>query len=241
MAGVWLRRAAMAGCFALVTVTVTAAASDTAALENQTLRYAVFYGDIDAGTVEVRLRMEDGGYRIASAAKPSALANLFGAEALTSVTQFARASGGAWTLERGDEKLGGDATWFRLNRGRIEFSDGGHLAVAAGAHFEAAAFPLLLMLRLRAGEAIAGTRVIEVSARRAREYIYDAPVDARADSPAGETGAWKITRRRADRPADSVTVWLRKAGAPVPLKIAVTKRGRTSTLRLTAIAAEDES
>lgn len=230
----------------LFTVTVTAAA-----FENQTLHYAARYGDIDAGAVEVRIRAEADGYRVESNAKPNALAKLFGADAHAAVTQFTRdpGDGDAWTLDSGNENHGGDGDdsmrRFRIDRGagRIEFSDGERRAFNPGDAFEAASFPLLLMLRARdAGvESIANTRVIEVSARRARDYMYDAPVAERIDAPAGEADAWKITRHRVDRPADTVTVYLHQLDH-IPLKITVTKSGRTSTLQLTVIdMAGDES
>lgn len=229
---------------ALFTVTVTAAA-----FENQTLHYAARYGDIDAGAASVRIRAEADGYRVESNAKPNALAKLFGADAHAAVTQFIRdpGDGDAWTLDSGSENHGGDGDdsmrRFRIDHdaNRIEFSDGDRRAFNPGDAFEAASFPLLLMLRVRAGAAVAGMRVTEVSARRARDYMYDAPVEARADSPAGESSAWKITRHRVDRPADTVTVYLHQLDH-IPLKITVTKRGRTSTLQLTAIdMAGDES
>lgn len=228
----------------LALLTVSAAA---AGFENQTLHYAARYGDLDAGAVEVRIRAEADGCRVESNAKPSALAKLFGADAHASVTQFIRdpGDGDAWTLDGGREKHGdGDAQWFRIDRAanRIEFSDGDARAIDSGAQFEAAAFPLLLMLRARdAGvDSIAGLRALEVSVRRARDYIYDAPVAETIAAPAGETSAWKITRRRADRPADSVTVYLNQRDH-LPLKITVTKRGRTSSLLLTAAETAGDS
>lgn len=225
---------------ALFTVTVTAAA-----FENQTLHYAAKYGDIDAGAVEVRIRVDGGNYRVESDAKPSALAKLLKAKAHASVTQFARNDAGTIILDSGRSKYGdGDAKWFRIDRAanRIEFSDGDARAIDSGAQLEAASFPLLLMLRARdAGvESIAGLRAVEVSVRRAREYIYDAPSAQTVSAPAGEVNAWKITRRRADRPADSVTVYLRQRDH-LPLKITVTKRGRTSSLLLTAAETAGDS
>lgn len=237
-AGDCFRRAALA--LALFTVTVTAAA-----FENQTLRYAAFYGDIDAGAVEVRIRAEADGYRVEVDARPSALAKLFGANAHASVTQFIRNDSGEIILDSGREEHGDGERWYRFDHAanRIEFSDGGRRAIEPGDAFEAASFPLLLMLRARdaGAESIANTRVTEVSARRAREYMYDAPAATRIDTPAGEANTWKILRHRVDRPADTVTVWLRQRDN-MPLKIAVTKRGRTSSLLLTAAeAAADDS
>ena len=86
---------------------------------------------------------------------------------------------------------------------------------------------------LRPVESIAGTRVREVSFKRTRNYTYQEPVEETVTVPAGEFSSWKISRYRIGRPADTVTVWLNKTGEPVPLKIAVRKRGRTSILRLT--------
>ncbi|MGI9310062.1 MAG: DUF3108 domain-containing protein [bacterium] len=152
---------------------------------------------------------------------------------------------------------------FRLDRarGRVEFSDNDnasdndnvsdndndgdgdnndnadnatrHGAIAADDRFEAAAFPLLLMLRPLDG--LADTRVREVSARRIRDYVYEAPTPERIEVPAGRFASWRIRRHRADRPTDRVTVWLRKADGDddaVPLKIQIDKRGKRSVLAL---------
>jgi len=219
---------------ALFTVAVTAAAFD-----GRALNYAARYGNIDAGTVTVSIRADGDGYRVESVARPSPVAKLFGVKAQTDVTQFSRAGDGEIMLERGHTKRAGDGgeDWFRIDRdaSRIEFSDAEARPIAAGEVFEAASFPLLLMLRARETrvDSIAEAQVTEVSARRAREYRYDAPVIARIKTSTGESDAWKITRHRVDRPDDTVTVWLRQRDA-VPLKITVTKRGRRSSLLLTA-------
>ena len=212
-----------------------ATAHGAGAIENQTLRYAVSYDGRNAGEVEIVIRAENGGYLVTSTAKPSLLASLF-VKAHTSVTRFVRHRGEV-ALDSGSENLGGDDTRgtvrgfnFDRARGRIEFSSGKHAAIQPGDQFEAAAFPLLLMLR--PVERIADARVRVVSFKRIRDYIYEAPVEAVVTVPAGAFSSWKINRHRIDRPTDTVTVWLNKTGAPLPVKIAVTKKGRTSILRL---------
>ena len=212
-----------------------ATAHGAGAIENQTLRYAVSYDGRNAGEVEIVIRAENGGYLVTSTAKPSLLASLF-VKAHTSTTRFVRHRGKV-ALDSGTESLAGDDTQgtvrgfhFDRARSRIEFSNGKHAAIQPGDQFEAAAFPLLLMLR--PVERIVGARVRVVSFKRIRDYIYEAPVETVVTVPAGAFSSWKINRHRIGRPADTVTVWLNKTGAPVPVKITVKKKGRTSILRL---------
>ena len=221
---------------ALLLWAVVVVSARAAAIEDQTLRYAAFYGNISAGEVEINIRNENAGYVVTSTGKPSMLAAMF-VKAHHSATRFVRHQGEV-ALDSGSEQLDGNdgdgyARWFRFDRaqGRIEFSDGDHHAIQPGERFEAAAFPLLLMLR--PVEQVAGLRVREVSARRTRDYTYEKPVEEIVTVPAGEFASWKIARHRSDRPDDRVTVWLSQTGDPVPLKIAVTKKGKTSTLLLT--------
>ena len=231
--GVFVRLALLPWVVAVAVMVVSARA---AAIEDQTLRYAAFYGNLSAGEVEINIRNENAGYVVTSTGKPSMLAAMF-VKAHHSATRFVRHHGEV-ALDSGSEQLDGNdgdgyARWFRFDRarGRIEFSDGDHHAIQPGERFEAAAFPLLLMLR--PVEQVAGLRVREVSARRARDYTYEKPVEEIVTVPAGEFASWKVARHRSDRPDDRVTVWLSQTGDPVPLKIAVTKKGKTSTLLLT--------
>lgn len=219
---------------ALLLWLATAAHGAPGAIEDQTLRYAVSYDSRNAGEIEIVIRTENGGYIITSTAKPSLLAALF-VKAHTSATRFVQHRGEV-ALDGGTESLAGDDGYrrgfhFDRTRGRIEFSSGKHDAIQPGDQFEAAAFPLLLMLRPVGS--IAGAQVREVSFKRTRDYTYEAPVEEVVTVPAGAFSSWKINRHRTDRPADTVTVWLNKTGAPVPLKIVISKRGGTRTLRLT--------
>ena len=213
--------------------TSTTPAAPLSVIPDQTLRYAVSYKNRNAGKVAIVIRNEDHGYTVTSTAKPSLLASFF-IKAHTSNTRFVRHRGevvlhsGTETLARDDQYRRG----FRFNRSqsRIEFSNGKHDPIRPGDRFEAAAFPLLLMLRPLDG--IADTEVREVSFKRTRNYRYAAPVAETVSVPAGEFPSWQISRHRSDRPADSVRVWLRRSGDPVPLKIAVHKRGATTILVL---------
>lgn len=203
-------------------------------IEDQTLSYAVSYGTIDAGEIEIIIRNEQDGYAVTSTGKPNALASLF-VKTYVSDTLFVRRRG-VIALDSGTERLVRTdrhrrSFYFDRARNRIEFSDGKFYAFQPGDEFEAAAFPLLLMLRPVAS--IADTRVREVSAKHARDYTYEEPVAEAVTVPSGEFSSWKITRHRTDQPADTVTVWLNKADNPVPLKIAIRKKGKVSTLVLT--------
>ena len=229
------RRAAQRAVAVALLMWFATAAHGAGAIENQTLRYAVSYDGRNAGEIEIVIRAENDGYLVTSTAKPSLLASLF-VKAHTSTTRFVRHRGEV-ALDSGTESLAGDDTQgtvrgfhFDRSRSRIEFSNGKHAAIQPGDQFEAAAFPLLLMLR--PVERIAGARVRVVSFKRIRDYLYEAPVEAVVTVPAGAFSSWKINRHRIGRPADTVTVWLNKTGAPVPVKITVKKKGRTSILRL---------
>ncbi|MGR3914342.1 MAG: DUF3108 domain-containing protein [Gammaproteobacteria bacterium] len=201
-------------------------------IAEQTLRYAASYAGLNAGGVEIQIRRRGRGYVVTSNVKPSLLASMF-ISAHATETRFIHADGRVM-LDSGTEREGGkDAHAFRIDRdrARVEFAHGGHAGIGAHEQLEAAAFPLLLMLR-PLGQ-LAGARVREVSARRLREYVYDAPLAEMLRVPAGEFACWRITRRRAGHPNDSVSVWLRRTGAPVAVQIIVQKRGKTSVLRLT--------
>ena len=221
---------------ALLALLLWAPAERAAAIEDQVLRYKALYGNINAGRLEVSIHREEAGYRVVSTGKPSALARLFRFNKYTTTTRFVRHrgevaldSGTTVGRARGDEFT--RSCRFNRTHDRIEFRAGEPSAIAPGERFEAAAFPLLLMLR--PVETLEGARVREVSAWRAREYIYQQPVEEIVETPAGGFSSWKITRRRASRPADSVTVWLKQGDNPIPLKIAATRKGRTGTLLLT--------
>lgn len=233
----------LGGSLAVVSLALLLWAAPCAAAEiKQTLRYAASYGNTSVGEIEIDIRAEHdgGGYVVTSRGKPSGLAAIFPKP--ISVTRFVRHHGEV-VLDRGSEGIvGGDEEErsFQLDRagGRIAFSDGEYKAIQPGDRFVASAFPLLLMLRQIEG--IAATRVREVSARRVRDYIYERPVAETVQVPAGAFPSWKITRRRDGRPSDSVTVWLHRneheaaeaAADRLPLKIAITKRGKTKTLEL---------
>ena len=170
---------------------------------------------------------------VTSEAKPSALATLF-FKAYRSEFRFVRGDDGVVVLHSGGEKARGKNEFERSFRvdydaGEIHFRDGKVDAISNGESLEAAAFPLVLMLRPI--DEIAGLRVREVSAKRSRGYVYDAPVAEQITLADGEFMSWKIRRYRADKPDDSVTVWLRQSDH-IPLQITARKRGKTSTLRL---------
>lgn len=228
-------RACLAFGFCLLAHGVMAAAGGAPNIGEQTLRYAASYKNLRAGEIEIRIRHADDGYAVASTAKPSKLASLF-LQSHHSDTRFIRRHGRV-ALQNGREILLGDNGYrrdFQIDyaRGRIAFGDGRYADMEADAELEAAAFPLLLMLRPL--DAVGGARVLEVSGKRARAYRYETPTPTRVKVPAGEFASWKIVRRRVDRPRDSVTVWLQKTANPIPLKIMAVKKNRVSVLALLA-------
>ncbi len=210
-------------------------------IEDQTLRYAVSYGtkNINVGVIHIVIANEGDRYVITGVTKPNRLAALF-VKAQINDTRFVRRAGNV-VLESGVETRiesdgaaeGGQRSFsFDYAGNQIKFSDGSAYLIQPGDQFEAAAFPLLLMLRPL--NDIDGMRVREVSTKRAREYEYEKPLEEMVTIPAGTFSSWKINRRRPDKPMDNVTVWLHKAENPLPLKIMIRKRGKTSTLILSS-------
>ena len=217
-------------------------ADATKVIEDQTLRYAVTFKKRNVGKVKVIIRNKNDGYMVTSTAKPSAMASLF-VKAHLSDTHFVRRHG-VVILDRGTEGSIGEDDDHRhfyfdhVNR-QIKFSDRESYTIQSDDQFEAAAFPLLLMLR--STKQISGVHVHEVSAKRTRAYTYEPPVEEIVKLPIGKFLSWKVRRHRSDRPADNVTVWLSKSEGVeigVPLKIVVRKRGKASALLLTGLSSE---
>lgn len=222
----------------LTLLTSTTPTQTQTPIPTQTLHYTASYAGLNAGQLQIRIHAEPHAYTITSTAKPSILAAMFAKTHDTS-TRFTRHNGNL-TLHSGTETLAGKNGYqrhFRVDRTaqQIAFSTGTgtntNTPIHPNDHLEAAAFPLLLMLRPLSE--IADTAVREVSAKRLRDYIYQAPVADTVTVPAGTFPAWKITRHRPDQPQDSVAVWLHQADNPIPLQIVVIKRGRRTTLKLT--------
>lgn len=202
-------------------------------INEQTLRYAVVYAGINAGEVEIAIRQQPEGYVVASTSKLSMLAAMF-LKTHASDTRFTRQQNEV-RLTSGSERLRGKEKYtrsfnFDRARNRIEFSNGKSVEIKSDDRFEAAAFPLLLMLRPL--DRIADTHVREVSTKRVRDYVYQKPLAEDVETPLGTLPAWKITRHRETRPSERVSVWLSRDDNPVPLKIAIIKKGKTTTLTL---------
>ncbi len=229
----------------------TAQAADAAAadivIDEQKLRYAVTYGGHRIGELEADIRKQDHGYVVTCTGKLNRLIKLLlKKSAVRSVTRFVRRRN-AIVLDGGSEQVIGkhdeapdSRRSFYVNHAhnRIELSNGKHIALHPGEQLDAAAFPLLLMLRPPAelaatqAQTQVQARVREVSAKRVRDYRYENPVAETVRVPAGEFPAWKISRHRIDRPEERVSVWLHRASNPIPLKIVLTKKGNVRTLQL---------
>jgi len=206
-----------------------------AQVPDQTLVYKVSYGNKNADEITIILRNDDEGYVLTSTTKPSKLAGLF-LKAHTSDTKFIWRDGKLAPLSA-TEKLQGKESYdrgfqFDYDNKQVEFVEGKVESFEDGDQFESVTFPLLLMHRPI--ETVGGMQVKEVSPKRFRGYTYAKPAEEIVNVPAGEFRAWKIIRFRTDKPEDTVTVWLDKSDNPVPVKIVVYKKGKTSSLDLTS-------
>ena len=205
------------------------------AIEEQTLSYAASYEKIKIGTVEIAIEKTADGYAVTSTVKPNALAKLFGEPRAWRQTGFGECDGrliplGGVEIMRDKD---GDQTERRFSvdcaTRSIELADKQPTKFKRAAQLTDATFPLTLMATSTVDNDalthLTGIDVLEVGARRVRNYRYESPESL------GKHG-WKITRRRIDRPRDSVSVWLSRADAPVVQKIVVVKKDKTTILEL---------
>lgn len=202
-------------------------------IEEQTLHYAVSYENLNVGELEVNIRHKNDGYVVTCNGKPNHLFKLL-FNPPSSRTRFIRHRH-TIVLASGSEQVDGrsdEVRSFSINRThhRVEFSNGKHIAIQPDEQLEAAAFPLLLMLRSH--DNITATPVREVSTKRIRDYMHEKPVAETVHIAAGTFSAWKISRYRIDRPQERVSVWLKQADNPIPLKIVLAKKGKLSILTL---------
>jgi len=227
-------RLAFRSCFlfcALLSINTNALAE--VSIADQDLIYNVSYANKNVGKLEISIRNENNGYRLTSITKPTKLAGLVLKEH-TSETIF------VWrdnelALQSAVEKLEGKKSYdrgftFDFENNVIQLNEGKTSEFKEGDQFESVTFPLLLMHR--DVNSVEDMSVSEVSPKRLRSYTYDKPIQETIEVPAGEFESMKITRFRSDRPEDTVIVWLNQSDNPIPLKIAISKGGKASTMVL---------
>ncbi len=206
------------------------------AIEEQTLSYAASYEKIKIGTVEIAIEKTADGYAVTSTVKLKGLAKLFGrGRRARHQTGFGECDGRLIPLGGVEimRKKDGDQTEHRFSvdcaTRSIELAGKQPTKFKRAAQLTDATFPLTLMATSTVDDDalmhLTGIDVLEVGARRVRNYRYEPPESL------GQHG-WKITRRRIDRPRDSVSVWLSRADAPVVQKIVVVKKDKTTILEL---------
>ena len=210
---------------------VPAACSDS--ITNQTLRYQVEFRGSDAGELEVIIESADSGYKVRSISHLSLLASMF----LKSTTiesiytieddQLLLKSGREIQNESAEEKRSFSVDYAA---GKIVFSEGEPFSFAKDMPIDADGFPLWLMFS--GADAYTNRKTISVSPKRARQYQYGNPVVESVNVPAGQFDSIKLEGSRMDNPGKTATIWLRKEGEAVPLKIITGEPGKQTTLSL---------
>ncbi len=203
-------------------------------LANQTLRYAVDYQGTSAGDIEVFITRTESGYQVRSVSHLSLVATIF-LQSFTIESDFEHVDG-ELRLSRGKEILNETGTVHRSytvdyeNR-VIRFSDGEPQKFEAGSWLDADAFPLALVFADLSS--LSGKKILSISAKRARQYLLDKPVQESVTVLAGTFDSNKIVYTRQDDPTRTVRVWLRQDENPVPLRITSGKPGKETTMELT--------
>lgn len=212
---------------------VASSAASSLPVAEQTRFYAVEYEGNDAGELEVIIKRDGEGYLIRSISHLSVLAQLF-LESHTVESRFEIINDGV-RLVSGREVLtesGQVKREFNIDYDSniVTFSAGEPLKFSNGARIEADSFPLTLMTSNTA--TLAGETYLAVSPKRARQYIYQPPVEETVSVPAGEFVTTRIVGIRNDDPNRSVSFWLDNDNQKLPVKIINSKNGKETVITL---------
>lgn len=225
--------------------TATAMAT-AAALENQTLRYAVVHAGVAAGAIKVvieykinhEINHEKAMVKTTSTSHPNLLASMF-ARKQTTETWFTWQNNRAM-LQSGQlfatKTPNNIEHRFMINHHKhhIEFNDNKTTPIEATALLESTAFPLALMT----GDmnALSGRTVQVISPEHARHYQYHTPQQETLMLNEVTYNTWQVTRHKKDDPTRSVRVYLDRDNHNIPVKIISTKRDKDTVMTLVNIS-----
>ena len=126
---------------------------------------------------------------------------------------------------------------FDWERRRIDFSDGRSLAIPRHEVQDNGSFLVALMVRPTAK--LAGQHVNVVGGKGIRQYRYEKPVEEFIETPLGRLRTWRVEKRRLDRDNRTITVWLARDLANLPVKVVKDRNGKTTTLIIAAVEGLD--
>lgn len=217
----------------LTAVFVASSAASALSVAEQIRFYAVEYEGQNAGELEVVIKRDGEGYLITSISHLSMLAQLF-LESHTVESRFEIVNDQV-RLVSGREVLTGSGQVKRefnidYDSNIVTFSAGEPLKFSNGARIDADSFPLALMTSNPA--TLAGETYLAVSPKRARQYIYQPPVEETVSVPAGEFATTRVVGIRNDDPDRSVSFWLDNENQKLPVKIINSKNGKETIITL---------
>ena len=217
----------------LIAAFIASSMASASSVVEQTRIYAVEYQGKDAGELEVIIRREGEGYLVRSISHLSALAQLF-LKSHTIESRF-ELKNDQLRLVSGREILNESGKVKREfsidhDNNTVTFSAGEPIKFPQGFRIDADSFPLGLMTSNPT--TLTGESYLSISPKRARQYIYQSPVEEIVSVPAGDFTTTRVVGIRNDNPNRSVSFWLDKGNQQLPVKITNSKDGRETILVL---------
>jgi len=202
-------------------------------LPNQTLRYSVSYGNVNAGEFEVIIESENGQIKSTVISHLSNLAKLF-LSGLTAVSWYDISDEQA-ILTNGqaiDHDSGEIIAEFHADyeNKKLTYNNGESTEIFANEVLDSTTFPLWLIFS--DVSSIKDQLVREVNSRKVRRYQYLQPEEEILEYQGQKYHTWKVTRRKLDDTNRLVIVWLDKNNHNLPIKIISRKKDKDTTMLL---------
>ena len=201
--------------------------------KDQSHRYDVQYEGKDAGELEIIIKRDGTEYVVQSISHLSVLAQLF-LKSYTIESRF-ELKNKELRLVSGREILNESGEITRefnvdYDENTVFFSKGEPLVFPENIRIDADSFPLALMTSDL--NTISDESYLSISPKRARQYVYQTPIQETVSVPAGEFSTNKIVGVRIGDPNRTVSIWLDQNSQQLPVKIVNSKGGRDTILAL---------
>ena len=230
--GFKLRRPSLTLVLALSAFLVSSIAYSEAP-NDQSHRYDVQYDGKDAGELEITIKRDGTDYIVKSISHLSDLAQLF-LKSYTIESRF-ELKNKEFRLVSGQKLLNESGEINRefkvdYEKNTVFFSKGEPFVFPENIQIDADSFPLALMTSDL--NTLSDKPYLSISPKRARQYVYQPPIQETVSVPAGEFSTNKIVGVRKDNPNRTISIWLDQDSRQLPIKIVNSKDGRDTTLAL---------
>lgn len=205
-------------------------------IPDQTLVYEVTYTSHGAGDLEIRIKREGDKVKTTAISHLSATAKMF-LSGLTVETIFG-IQGENLVVEAGNVLSHDNSSVessFRIDyaNGNIDYHPKEDIPIENGDVFESTSFPLVLLNSKM--ENVGGTHIREISAKKARYYVYHQPEKESINVNGVDYDTWRVTRHKRGEESRTVTFWLDRNNYKIPVLIESKKKNAVTTLVLKSI------